>query len=411
MMRRTARMPLSLRSADGADRSAPIRRTLLTALVAVAAVSPAGLDAQSLFNAAGLGTPLEPLDARVRALGSLGIGLPGGSFSPTDPAALGRLSVSTGVIVAQPSWLDWEGSDGSGSVQGNRFPLLGIAYPIFSGMASVQIGSFLDQHYQIQRTGTADFGGGSIATTDDFVQDGSVSSLNLGYSRMIGPQFSAGIVLGRYAGSAVRTLTRSYGDESTSDVDDYIERGEWSYTGHSVTAGVAVDVRPGVRVSASALVPTALDASPTEGTEGVGRTFDLPAQYRLGASAAVGAGLVVAGSVQRIDWGATADDLSEGDEALDANGFGVGVEFSRARLLGKDAPLRFGFRKTGLPFSFQGASGSERAFSGGFGLELSRTGNVVLASVDIAVERGQRTGAGFTERFWRATISLLASGL
>lgn len=390
------------------------RGVIRGALVVAAAVTtalPAAVEGQSLFNAAGLGTPLEPLDARIRALGSLGIGLPGGSFSPTDPGALAHLTVSTGVIVAQPTWLDWEGSDGSGSVQGNRFPLLGIAYPIFSGMASVQIGSFLDQHYQVQQVGSADFGGGTLATTDDFIQDGSVSSLNLGYSRMIGSRVSAGVVLGRYAGSAVRTLTRTYGDETTSDVDDYTERGEWSYTGHSVTAGVAVDVRPGIRVSASTLIPTALDASPTEGTEGLDRTFDLPRQYRLGASAALGAGLVVAGSIQRVDWGATADDLTEGDEALDANGFGVGVEFSRARLLGKDAPLRFGFRKTGLPFSFEDASASERAFSGGFGLELSRTGNVVLASLDLAIERGERTGGGFTERFWRATISLLASGL
>ena len=395
------------------DRFGPrvVRPAVVLGLFVALGGAPEALHGQSLFNAAGLGTPLEPLDGRARALGSLGIGLPGGNFSPTDPGALGRLSVSTGVMVAQPSWLDYEGSAGSGSVQGNRFPLLGVAYPILSGMASIQIGSFLDQHYQIQRTGTSDFGGGSIATTDDFLQDGSVSSLNLGYARMFGSRVSGGVVLGRYAGSAVRTLIRSYGDETTTDVDDYVERGEWSYTGHSISAGVAADVLPGVWVAASALFPTALDASPTEGTLGADRTFDLPRQYRLGASAVLGAGLLLTGSVQSMDWSSTADDLAEGDEALDSNGFGIGVEFSRARLLGKDAPLRFGFRSTGLPFSFEDASGSERAFSGGFGLELSRSGDVVLASVDLAIERGQRSGAGLTERFWRATISLLASGL
>ena len=91
--------------------------------------------------------------------------------------------------------------------------------------------------------------------------------------------------------------------------------------------------------------------------------------------------------------------------------FGLGVELSRARLLGKEAPLRFGFRRTGLPFSFDEGGAIEQVISGGFGLELSRVGDIVLASVDLAIERGRRTGAGLSENFWRATISLLASGL
>ncbi|MEM7417056.1 MAG: hypothetical protein AAF389_16235 [Gemmatimonadota bacterium] len=392
--------------------SAMRRYFAIGTLAAVVAVGlPTKTEAQSLFNAAGLGTPLEPLDARARALGSLGIGLPGGSFMPTDPGALGRLTVSTGVMVAQPSWLDYEAGASTGQVQGNRFPLLGIAYPVLSGMMSIQIGSFLDQHYQTQRIGSADFGGGTFQTTDDFLQDGSISSLNIGYARMFGSRVSAGAIIGRYAGSVVRTLTRTYGDENTTDVDDYVERGEWSYTGESITAGVAVDPLPGVRVAVSAVLPTSLDATAVEGTSGANRTFDMPRQYRAGASAQLVSGLVVTGSMQLMDWSSTADDLSEGDEALDSNGFGLGVEFSRARLWGKDAPLRFGFRRTGLPFSFEDGSGTERAFGGGFGLELSRSGDVVLASVDLAIERGQRSGAGLTERFWRATISLLASGL
>ena len=39
------------------------------------------------------------------------------------------------------------------------------------------------------------------------------------------------------------------------------------------------------------------------------------------------------------------------------------------------------------------------------------SGDVVLAGVDFAVERGHRFGGGVNEKFWRATVSLLASGL
>ena len=33
------------------------------------------------------------------------------------------------------------------------------------------------------------------------------------------------------------------------------------------------------------------------------------------------------------------------------------------------------------------------------------------SGVDFAVERGHRFGGGVNEKFWRATVSLLASGL
>ena len=45
---------------------------------------PQGVGAQSPFGVQGLGLPLEPLDARARALGGTGIGLMGSSVLPTD---------------------------------------------------------------------------------------------------------------------------------------------------------------------------------------------------------------------------------------------------------------------------------------------------------------------------------------
>lgn len=387
-------------------------RRLASALTLCVAASAAPVAGQSLFNAAGLGVPIEALDGRARALGNLGIGLPGGAFMPSDPAALGRLSVSTGVMVSTPSWLDYSEEGGaSGQFQGNRFPLLGIAYPILDGMMSVQIGSFLDQHYASQTIGSVTFGGSPLQTTDDFEQNGSISNVNLGYARMLGSNVSVGVTVGRYAGSVVRTLTRTYGDDETTDIDTYVERGEWSYTGHSVTTGIAADIGSRIRASASVQIPTRLDASATEGTRGGDRDFALPVQVRAGASTTLAEGLLIAASVQMADWSATQDDLSGTDQAGDANGFGVGFEFSRARLWGKDAPLRFGFRRVGLPFAFESSGAVERSFSAGLGLDLSSSGGVVLAGVDLAIERGRRTGMGLTEDFWRATISLLASGL
>lgn len=371
----------------------------------------APLQAQSVFNAAGLGVPSEALDGRSRAMGSMGIGLPGGAFMPTDPGALGRLTVATGVVATQPSWIDYSADGGpSGSFQANRFPLLGLAYPAFNGMISFQVGSFLDQNYTDTRTGSVDLTTETVVTNDEFVQDGSVSNLNLGYARMLGEDISAGVTLGRYAGSIVRTLTRTYGEEIAADVNSYIEEGRWAYTGYHVTPGVSMDLDDRFHVALSVQIPSNLDAEAQEDTEGGDRSFDLPVQYRVGGSASFGPGLLVGASVVLADWSGTQDDLTGSVDAGSANGFGAGLEFTRARLWGKDAPLRFGFRQSSLPFSFGTGDVDERIFSGGVGLALNRANDVTLASVDLALERGRRWSPGISENFWRATISFQAAG-
>jgi hypothetical protein len=288
--------------------------------------------------------------------------------------------------------------------------LIGLAYPVFSGMMSVQIGSFLDQRFISEVPGTVDLGGSQVAVTDRFNQNGAVSNLNVGYARMLGARFSAGATLGRYAGSVVRTLERSF-DDASLGVEDYVEQGKWSYTGHSLTAGVAADLTDGVRVAASVQLPTDLDADASATTDGADGSFDLPIQLRVGASAQLASGLVVTGSAVLADWSSTADDLGQTTTVGDANGFGAGIELARARLLGKEAPLRFGYRKTGLPFSFASGSASERVFAGGFGLVLNQTDEIVLAGADFGLERGRRSGGGVTEDFWRLTFSIVVSGL
>ena len=385
-------------------------RFLIT--VALCATMSAPLAGQSLFNAAGMGLPVEPLDGRARALGSLGIGLHDGSVLPTDPGSMARLLIATGVMAGQPSWVDYsDGAGGSGDFQGSRFPLMGIAYPVLSGMMSIQIGSFLDQHFASETPGNVTLAGVPVATIDRFDQDGAVSNINIGYARMVGARTGVGITFGRYAGSVVRTLRRSY-DDTTVGVDDYVERGKWSYSGHAITAGASSDLNDIIRVAASVDLPTNLDATASDETTGGDGSFDLPIQIRAGATARLSPAILLSVSGRLANWSSVGDDLLEPAAVSDNSGFGVGIELSRARLLGKDAPLRFGFRRTGLPFGFNGAPATERIFSAGFGLDLNRTTqDVLLAGSDFALERGRRSGGGVTENFWRLTLSLIVAGI
>jgi hypothetical protein len=381
------------------------------ALAALLSLAAAPLEAQSLFNSAGLGTPVDALDGRARAMGNFGIGLPGASLMPTDPGATAFNDFRTGIMAGQPTWVEYSGGPlPSGDFQGNRFPLLGVAVPLFTGSMSVEIGSVLDQRFTSETPGTVNLGGQDVATVDFFDQEGALSNLSLGYAQRVGPRFAAGLRAGRYVGSLTRQFTREF--DPVAGVEDYLERGKWSYTGYSVTGGLTADLTDGVRVAASVLIPTALDADAdaASGTEGQDQSFDLPMQLRVGATARLAPGLIVQASGAFADWSGVGDDLVQPMDVGSANGFGVGLELSRARLLGRQAPLRFGFRRNSLPFALEGGSASERVFSGGFGLDLNRTNEVLLAGADFALERGLRTSGSVEERFWRLTISLVVAG-
>lgn len=386
-------------------------RALVVGLLLTAASAPAS--AQSLFNAAGIGLPIEAIDGRARALGSIGIGLPGASLLPTDPAASARLLVPGALLVAQPTWVDMTrtGAAGHRYFRGSRFPLFAASYPAFGGMATLHARSVLDQGYRGERPVTLDFGGTQVQATDVFEQDGSVAALTVGYARMVGPTTSVGISAGRYTGSVASTLAREFDDSvSTNQVVPYGSEGSWSYSGYQVTAGVSSDVAGLVRVAASATLSTDLDAHGTGTTTGADRSFNIPLQLRVGASSELAPGFSLSASAARADWSGIASDLSAGAQAGSATSYGVGLELTQVRLFGRTSPLRLGFRRTGLPFSLEGGGAHEQSFAGGLSLALNETNEIVLAAVDFALEKGRRTGGSYREDFWRATVSLRVSG-
>jgi hypothetical protein len=369
------------------------------------------LSGQSIFNSAGIGLPLEALDGRARALGSFGIGLQGGSILPADPAAAARVLLPTGVIVAQPSWVDLTESTGEHTYfQGTRFPLLGLAYPAFGGTFTVFIASAFDQSFSGERPVDVLLGGTTVTATDRFIQEGALSSLAGGYARMLDERTAVGISVGRYSGRIERSLIREYGTSSgAGPVEPYVSAGAWRYSGESVTGGAATELLGAVRVAASATWSTKLNASATGATAGGDRSFSVPLQLRLGASSVLTPGLALSASVVRADWSAADDEIEASARAGTVFGVGVGAELSQARLFGREAPLRLGFRRSGLPFSLGTADATEQVVSGGLALILNQSNGVILASADLGLEKGSRSGGGVNENFWRGTVSVRLS--
>jgi hypothetical protein len=387
----------------------------LSILALLALWGPLPASGQSLMNAAGLGLPISPGDARARALGGVALGLRGATILGTDPSAAAGLALPTVVMTAQPSWVDFGRSDTgeSGRFRGTRFPSLGIAYPAWSlGMVTLTFESYLDQRFEAERPVTLQLLDEEAPATDEFVSRGGVSQVRLGFARTVGQSARVGVAVGRYTGTSTRRLVRSVNDTlAFESFESFQDGGRWSYSGASLTAGASVTVGEFAEVAGSATWSSGLEATASEDTRGSDRTWDVPLELRIGASAVLAPGLSLAAGITRADWSGVDDDLADGASLGSTYALGVGVELTRATFLGRSAPLRFGYSRRDLPFTLADATPRETAWTGGLGLALDQVGELVRAAVDLAVERGTREDGPVAEDFWRASLTLRLSGL
>lgn len=392
-----------------------MRRSVGRALwmgVALLVVSTPGVGAQSLFNALGIGTPMAGgMDARAIGLGGMGIGLMGGDLLPADPSAAADLLLPTMVVTARPSWVHYtSGSPSeSGHFGGTFFPLMGLAYPVPRvGVASVTFGSVLDQRYEANVTGTTRLDTTTTTVNDIFRSDGGVSSVRVGLARNLGSLVSVGLEYGRYTGSTSRRFMRGFPNDSL--FIPYQTGGSWTYTGSVVTGGASLRFGGVARLAGSVTWSSRLRATPSNDSVTDKGSYRVPVQYRLGASALLTRGIVLAAGAAYANWGAsgTFRDGSKGTSTMDV---GFGMALTNASLFGHKTPLRLGYHRTELPFSMPGeGTPVETDLSAGFGLSLRKSGDYTLAGLDLTLERGTRQNSALTEHFWRADVTLRVSG-
>jgi hypothetical protein len=275
----------------------------------------------------------------------------------------------------------------------------------------VNVESFLDQRYEAERPVTVELLNGPVEATDVFESVGGVSHARLGFARDMTPTIVAGVSIGRYGGSVDRSLTRNFGEGvEEGSVESYETRGVWRYSGFSLTGGVSASLGPVLQVGGSMSWSSGLDAKATAESERGDHSYDLPLQIRGGAHAILAPGLSLAIGLATANWSGVDDDLVDGTSAGRRWTLGAGVELGRASIFGRAAPLRLGYRRSGLPFVLRAGSPTETAFTGGLGLTLREVGGNALALMDLALEKGERGDDVIEERFWRATLTLRVAG-
>jgi hypothetical protein len=394
------------------------RSSTLLALTLLAATPGAG-QAQSILSAAGLGIPVDAVDARAQALGGVGIGLQGEAISVGDPAAAAHLIVGTVMMTAQPSWVSYTNSatKETGSFSAARFPLVGVAYPAFNlGVLTFSFESVLDQRYRGEEPATVTLSDTMLAVTDSFTSAGGVSQVRLGFARAVGRRFAVGVSVGRYGGSLTRRLVRTFNDTiASTPLSQFQAGGYWDYSGVAVTGGLSADLGTVAHVAGSVTWSGKLKATASSDTKGSSATYDLPVQVRLGATGILAPGLAINAGFTRANWSAIKNQVTTGTVSGPSMTWGAGVELARASFLGRSAPLRVGYRHSDLPFSLTGNKPVETAWSAGFGLVLKQAQTLTQsaltqASVDLTFEDGRRTDGPVTENFKRLALTLRLTG-
>jgi hypothetical protein len=402
-----------------------VRRLLSIALLALSA-APVG--AQTLFNTRGLGAPVDPLDPRSRALGSIGTGLPGLNTSLVNPADLAGI-VRRGVSATiQPYYAAEQLGSAEDNLSATRFPVVALMYPFRTKLVfGLGYGGLYDQTWAVATEGQEVVGSTTTTTSDRIISRGGLAQVRLSGSYAFSSIFALGAVAGVYTGGVQRELTRTFPDSLS--FRPFSVTTTWDYRGVFGGVGARVDPGSNTRLSAVATVSSDLTANPRnvaiENT-----TYPMPLRVAFGASQVISSRFLATASAQWSGWSTTANYGTIGTlqsapiVARKTWDVGAGLEFEELRTATRVFPLRVGFRYSQLPFRPAPVGGveadptNEIAGALGLGLRLAADDFGPLAVADLSVERGRRTGWGLasssdsklTENFWRISASISLFG-
>jgi hypothetical protein len=376
---------------------------LLAALVG----SPIAAEGQSLLSIDGFGIPQAGLDGRATALGGIGVGLGGARISAVDPAAAADMIAASIAFTGSSSWIDVSQGEVTTDFTTTRFPMIAVSYPAGEyGVISMSFASVIDQTWEDQRSSVVDIGGGGQAFVRDvFESAGGVSALEIGWARRFG-RIAVGARGGRYTGSLRRSLTRVFDSVTVgSPVPPFQTGARWDYSGFTGIVGASASLGSQTFLSGSVRFGGDLEASAPDGTTGLDDTVGMPTDMRVGASFLLAPELVANAGFQLADW--------SGSDPTGRTGwrFGGGVEWSGARILGKDGAWRIGGHRAQLPFLPEDADdATETLFSAGLGLVLVQSETGPLGWFDLTFEFGGRSFGEISEDVLRSTLSVSIAG-
>jgi hypothetical protein len=270
----------------------------------------------------------------------------------------------------------------------------------------------MDQRWEVSVQDTEELAGETINVTNLYRSEGGISSLRLGWAQRVGRKLAIAVGAGYHTGSVTRTYVRAFDTASvgTSQVKAFSDGGKWKYGGPTGSVGVLWDPIELLRISGSVTWNGTLEAEPNDDTKGAPASYELPMEYRVGASGVLTPGLSLTLGFSYADWQPSSQGLEADALVGGVMSFGGGVEWQARGLGSRTLPIRLGYRRSDLPFRLGGEDPVETTYSGGLGLNLTQAEDFVLAGIDLALEKGKREAGSFSEDFWRGSITFRVSG-
>ncbi len=385
------------------DHGARVSWLLFLLLVGVAA--PAWGQAVPT-TALGLGYPTPPLDARAAALGGVGVGLLGGSYSLGNPADLIEFDVPVLSATTAPQSVTLSGHGLAPTHLGrSTFPVLGLAIPIKGFAFGVGVSQVLDQDWSLSFRDTLAATTGKFPYVDRREHNGGLSSVNLGLARRIGP-LSLGFGYDRLLGSVRETFDRQFQTLDSSQVapTSVSDAATWHYHGSRFRAGVGVQLGDRFRLSGMYAWGRAVNVQPDSGAAGTATRYDMPDSYAVGASVRPFRDLLVNAGGGWTGWSSARGSVA-GRRARDVHWGGAGLEFTGGRIGAFPLALRAGVHYDQLPFWQVGFRPlDEKSLSFGVGTQFAND----RGRLDLGFEVGKRGSAGTTgtaESFRRFSLT------
>ncbi|MEO7102368.1 MAG: hypothetical protein ABI311_03320 [Gemmatimonadaceae bacterium] len=353
--------------------------------------------AQGSVSLQGFGYPTGELSTR--ALGTAGALGDIDPRSPINPAALG-IRPAAQIYAQYDAELRRVTSGGMTSATTTaRLPNIGGILPINDHLViGFSAATLLDRTWESNLARVQVFGTDTVPFNERLKSDGGLTDVRFALAYSPGSRIHVGVGVHTFPGSMQLTSNELFPD--STQFRNITQISEVGFSGSAFSAGVAVDVLPGLSL---AIHGRKGGTAKMFANDSLLTTSHTPDSYAGSIAYSGIPGTTVAIRAQHDNWSRMTSLSYSGATGVDANDVSAGVESSGPRIGGFPLLLRVGARRRDLPFRVGTQTVQETSFGGGIGVPIAYD----RVTFDIAALHTSRTGVtGVTERAYNLSFGL-----